>query len=55
MMTTFSRLRLRIMLSLAPLLVNRAAKHSSRLKQLLEPLLERFKSPPAKILSVFTL
>ncbi len=34
-MTTFSRLRLRIMLSLAPLLVNRAAKHSSRLKQLL--------------------
>ena len=34
-MTILSRLRLRIMLSLAPLLVNRAAKHSSRLKQLL--------------------
>ena len=36
MVTILSRLRLRIMLSLAPLLVNRAAKHSSRLKQLLE-------------------
>ncbi|MGO9701297.1 MAG: hypothetical protein ACLPX7_18760 [Xanthobacteraceae bacterium] len=36
MMTALSRLRLRIMLSLAPFLVNRAAKHSSRLKQLLE-------------------
>jgi hypothetical protein len=35
-MTIFSRLRLRILLSLAPLLVNRAAKNSSRLKQLLE-------------------
>ncbi|MGO9173522.1 MAG: hypothetical protein ACLP7P_16375 [Rhodomicrobium sp.] len=35
-MTLFPRLRLRIMLSLAPLLVNRAAKHSSRLKYLLE-------------------
>jgi len=35
-MTLFSRLRLRIVLSLAPLLVNRAAKHSSRLRYLLE-------------------
>lgn len=34
-MSILSRLRLRIMLSLAPLLVNRAAKRSSRLKQLL--------------------
>ncbi len=35
MVTMLSRLRLRIMLSLAPFLVNRGAKHSSRLKQLL--------------------
>ncbi len=35
MMTMLSKLRLRIMLSLAPLLVNRAARRSSRLKQLL--------------------
>jgi len=34
-LTILSRLRLRIMLSLAPFLVNRAAKNSSRLKQLL--------------------
>ncbi len=36
MMAILSRLRLRVMLSLAPVLVNRAAKRSSRLKQLLE-------------------
>ena len=34
-MLIISRLRLRIMLSLAPLLVNRAAKQSDRLRQLL--------------------
>jgi len=34
-MTIFSRLRLRVMLSLAPILVNRAAKQSDRLRQLL--------------------
>ena len=34
-MTILSRLRLRIMLSLAPILVNRAAKQSDRLRQLL--------------------
>jgi len=34
-MTILSRLRLRIMLSLAPVLVNRAAKQSDRLRQLL--------------------
>ena len=34
-MAILSRLRLRIMLSLAPILVNRAAKQSDRLQQLL--------------------
>jgi hypothetical protein len=35
-MTLLPRLRLRIVLSLAPVLVNRAAKHSSRLRCLLD-------------------
>ncbi len=34
-MTILSRLRLRVMLSLAPILVNRAAKQSDRLRRLL--------------------
>ncbi len=34
-MTILSRLRLRVMLSLAPIFVNRAAKQSDRLRQLL--------------------